>query len=229
VSNDPENHVVTLSLSGIVIASARVVPSNLWIDRVVSGSIIKKEFEVYAPDDTTFSITEIKTSDGIHIQKKRERIENGNKIIPFSVTLNILSPIGSYNKKIKLITNKHNKIIEIPIEGEIIGPIEAAPSAVFLGEIKHGTKFEKRIALRPIRENALEPFDINLIVKSHVRGTANIDAIIEKKEGELLLLVTGKKDQKSKNIEGFINIYNVNQEKILVVPIYESINGHDSN
>ncbi|MFA6473105.1 MAG: hypothetical protein WCU00_13825 [Candidatus Latescibacterota bacterium] len=121
----------------------------------------------------------------------------------------------------KLFTNEPNKIIEVPIEGEIVGPIEANPSMIYLGEIKHDMSFDRRIALRPIIETVgSKHSDLNLEVKNNVKGTTTINAFINKNENELELLVTGITDKKSEIIEGSFDIFNENSEKILSVPIY---------
>ncbi|MFA6470687.1 MAG: cysteine peptidase family C39 domain-containing protein, partial [Candidatus Latescibacterota bacterium] len=81
MSNDPDNRVINIFLSGNIKAFAKVIPSKLWIGRVVSGNIIKKKFDVYIPAGTTFSIYKIKTDDGIQVKMNKEKIENGNTIV----------------------------------------------------------------------------------------------------------------------------------------------------
>jgi hypothetical protein len=123
------------------------------------------------------------------------------------------------DNSLTLITNMPNVTIEVPIEGEIVGPLEAVPPVAFLGEITHSAQFEQKIALRPVAGTAaLKPSD--LIVKSSVKGATAINAVLEEKEGEFELLIRGTTDPKSETIEGSIDITNGKSEKVFSIPVY---------
>ena len=220
ISNDPENRITTITLSAIVKTQTKSVPKRLWIDRVIPGRIIKKNFEVYAHTDSTFEIKEIHADDGIKVLKKKTKVDSEGVRISFGVNIIPKGPIGMYSKKIIIVSNRSGKKIIIPIDGEIVGPIEAVPPVVFLGDVKHGSEFEKTLSLR--QNKGTDPFNpSDFKIKSNVKGSLTVDAKIEEgKPGEYVLLVKGTADKKSETVDGSIDIFNEKSEKVLSVPVY---------
>jgi hypothetical protein len=146
-SNDPDNPQYRLTLTGEMTTALQVEPVRHFIGQIQPGAKIRVETRVTSTTDEPFSITGIEASVP-DMTAEVEAMEEGKSYRITTLAHAGDSP-GLYQANLKILTDHPaRKVIDIPINGQIVGDVLVAPQDITLS-LQHETPVTRYIVLRP--------------------------------------------------------------------------------
>ncbi len=148
-SNDPDNPITRLTISGEVSELISITPARVNFGSIYIGSKIDKVITVTS--DTSFNINKLTASKPFLNASIKEKKDS-------EYTINVSSKdnqeIGRFSGAVFLETdNKEQPRVTIPVFGEITGDITAYPKKLYYGKIKKGEERTQKVFVKLNKEN----------------------------------------------------------------------------
>ncbi len=148
-SNDPDNPVYKLTISGEVTEIISANPRRINFGSVYIGREMDKSITVTS--DSSFNINKLTASRPFLSVSIKEKKENEYTI---NVSSNGNQEIGRFSGAIFLETdNKIQPKVTIPVFGEITGDITTYPKKLYYGNIKKGNERTQNVFVKFNKEN----------------------------------------------------------------------------
>ncbi len=148
-TNDPDENNIRLTVSANVIVDFEFKPNRVYFGRLNAPERTEKVLEVHAKDPENLKIESIESSSE-HIKAELITDESGEKK-KFSLKVILLDsvPVGRINENITVKTNvESQKVVKIPIYGEVMGDIVAEPERINFGDYSKETMYERTFTLK---------------------------------------------------------------------------------
>ena len=145
-TNDPRNPWVKLTLIVNVQDVVKVYPPKIYYDIIVNESI-KNVIKVLDGGNGFTEISKIETTQGIQAKVLPSRSDTVlGRYIPIEFVYRASSVPKEINENITIILT-NGKELRVPIQGKVIGNINANPPAAVFGNVKKNTSMAKEIEL----------------------------------------------------------------------------------
>ena len=135
----------------VYVPSADFAISSVHFDNVLVGKQRTMNIKLVNNDDkqAKWQITKVKTSSPIIIAKYRPNYGD------ISCTLSGDAPIGSIKEKVIVTAQEKKDIveIEIPVLGQVIGPLTVVPKRMFLGALEQDQSYEGTFTIQSLWED----------------------------------------------------------------------------
>jgi hypothetical protein len=150
-SNDPDNPVYTLKLSGEIIEDIKINPKQVRFGYVSKGEKAQAEVDIQPRPGFNLEIKDVISSNPVVIIKYKKD-ERENKYI-VEATLKEDTMVGVWTGNIYILTNseRQSRVI-VPFFGEVLGDVRIYPSHLYFGVIKKGTECVKSVFLTLLKE-----------------------------------------------------------------------------
>lgn len=150
-SNDPDNPVYALKLSGEIIEDIKINPKQVRFGYVSKGEKAQAEVDIQPRPGFNLEIKDVISSNPVVIIKYKKD-ERENKYI-VEATLKEDTMVGEWTGNIYILTNseRQSRVI-VPFSGEVLGDVRIYPSHLYFGVIKKGTECVKSVFLTLLKE-----------------------------------------------------------------------------
>jgi len=215
-TSDPDAAVVSLALTGQVLADLLATPNALYLGKVRRGEPVSREVLVTpGRQDESSVVTAVEHSNpALHASLDARADGAGQRIV---VTLDRDTPLGRFNDTLTLrTTSRRTPVITVPVFGSIDGDVIVLPPQVTFGVTHAGGAPERELYIRNRSARALTVTRVD--VPSDV-ATYDLKAVEEGQEYRLTIrLRDGLKPGK---VESAVEIYTDDPaESRIVVPLY---------
>jgi hypothetical protein len=215
-SNDLDEPLVKLILTGRVKAYIVISPDQIYFGSVKKGEGAIKRINIFEGEER-IRISKIESTSKHLFTEVFSTLYDKRPGYEVIVALSPNAPLSLLNEKIIIYTDsKRRPAIEIPVTGEIKGPISIYPNSFLFGFVKKGKSiFRKVTLLGDNQENwkilKIENY-LNLI-------STKIKSIEEGKKYEIM--ATLSQDVLPGTIKGNIKIHTNNPDQpVIEVPVY---------
>lgn len=213
---NPDLKPIKLELKAYVyVPSARFAKSGLYFDRVVAGTEVLRKIDIANKDDpaSKWEIVEVRTSSPIITA---EYLSSWGEI---QVKLNRNAPIGPIDEEVIVMIKGQDgsSPSEVPIKGEVIGPLKAIPEHFYLGEVEKNCLIRRSFCIVNLRKDrpvtvssiAADEANLNLEHKERDRTVYRVEFHAPNRAGFFkgnIQLATDLKEQASLHIPyaGFV-------------------------
>ena len=142
-SNAPDRPVLKLTMTGVVAGLLEVTPPNIHLGSIRNASEIEKTIRISDPGHGRLKIKNIETTapyiKAVLRPSKKERI--AAEVI---LTISPKMPMGKLREKVIITSNEPKyPIMEVLIEGEVIGNLDLVPDQIFFGVVKPDTTVKR--------------------------------------------------------------------------------------
>jgi len=216
-SNDPDNPMYKLTITGVINEEVVVKPRKLNIADVVYGKGIKRTLSVKSIVAPMFTISKvISTNPDIATTLTKEKEKNEYSI---DVSLSKEAKLGRLGSKIVIHTNSKNmEKVTVPFYGRVVGDISIYPPRLSCGTVKQ--KEEKKVVVFATTYND----DVN-ISKVEIFPDFLEANVAKKEENEKKMTykisVTLKKDAPVGRFKGELKIFTSSRNQpVIDVPVY---------
>jgi len=215
-TNDPDNPVVGLTMTGEVSADLLVTPSPLYLGRVRRGDRTRHEVLVVpGRPGTSFAVTGVEepVSPLLHAVLEPRPDSPGQRVV---VELDPHIPLGRFSEQLKLrTTSPHESLLTLQVFGSVEGEVVVLPPQVTFG-IAHGRAPERDLF---IRNRGARPMAVTGVSVPKELVTYELSTVREGLEYRLTLRL--RDHVPAGTVEGSIDIFTDHPEAShLVVPLY---------
>lgn len=143
-SNDPDEPIITLTITGIVRVDVEVNPKRLNFGEIYEGDIVSHKLKVLPVALEELKIKKLKSTSKYLTMERAEYFKRDKKGFEITVTLSPKTPPGRFSETLRIYTNsKIQPVIQVPIWGTVLDRIIVFPDE-FAFEIHQGdsTVFE---------------------------------------------------------------------------------------
>jgi hypothetical protein len=165
-SNDPENKVVSLTLTAIIRGRIAVIPDKVFWGDLYRDSKITREIRVRDSGDGKLKVIRVKTPEWITAQILSPKVDSDSvRYYPISMTINGMSNFGKYEENAIIYTND-NKQLEIPVKisGNVVSRLTAFPQRAFFDNVSTGSTTKQEITITPPQGKSI---DVNKMILSN--------------------------------------------------------------
>jgi len=146
-TNDPVNKYTTLTMSGQVVPSIKVVPEKIWLDEVTIKKVVDREILIVGSQKSNLLIEKIEVPKGMTSEILPVRLKD-NRIIPVRLSINTGKIPGKYDEKITLYTNDERRpVIVVPVSGIFVQNLKAFPPVFFFGDVSPNGSQEREVCI----------------------------------------------------------------------------------
>jgi len=214
-TSDPEASVVSLGMTGTVLADLVATPNALYLGHIRRGDAASREVLVTpGRTDATYAVTAVEHSNPALHTTLGPRPDGGQRVV---VTLDRDTPLGRFNDTLTLrTTSPRAPVITVPVFGSIDGDVLVLPPQVTFGVTRSGSTIERELY---IRNRAGRPLAVTRVDVPSDVVTYELTAVEEGQEYRLKIrLRDGLKPGK---IETALEIHTSDPaESRIVVPLY---------
>ena len=193
-SNDPENPISTVKLTGNVYLEVNAQPANVVFNDITRGQSepLNKEVRIQANEKSNVTIGDIKSfSKYIRI----ENVQGGEKQKKFNVVLDPNLPLGDFRERIVVNLSGYSRAnLNMPVYANVKGQLQVTPTAISFGIISGNEKIIRKV----IVENKS---DKNYILKSVESNSDAISTKIEEQKPGKVYAVIVSLDPKKINTD----------------------------
>ena len=157
-TSDSSQPTVDLVLEGIVLVDVSVVPTRVYFGRVGLGESPMRRVVLTDPGDDSLRVEAVLSSEADITMERAEQTASGEVSssdadarsgAEYYVSVRPTARVGMHEAAITFRTNAPSAPeIVVPVHFEIVGPVEAVPQTLFLGEIDLANRVQKKILLR---------------------------------------------------------------------------------
>ncbi|MEE9214297.1 MAG: DUF1573 domain-containing protein [Thermodesulfobacteriota bacterium] len=150
-SNDPDNPVYALKLSGEIIEDIKINPKQIRFGYVSKGEKAQVEVDIQPRPGFDLEIKDVISSNPVvSIKYRKDELENKYIV---EATLKEDTMIGVLTGNIYILTNsERQRRVAISFSGEVLGDIQLYPTHIYFGVIKKGSECVKSIFLTLLKE-----------------------------------------------------------------------------
>ncbi len=226
-SNDPSNPQVELTMSGEVEREVYVTPTRVYLGKVPLDKTTTRNVYVFFSSKPALKITKVEASSP-DISTEVAPYTNpaqppGASNTPsearwiVKVSLKPQSKQGDFREMLKIhTTSKKHPVIEIPVDGSIVGDLEFLPSKAYFGRVQPGEKAERTISLVSHSGQEFEILGFNL---NDLPIEAKVDTGQQKATRHIIKLAFLAPDRPN-IIRGYIEVtIKSNTEQTLQLPV----------
>ncbi len=169
--NDPQQPLTILTLTGIIDRGIVPMPGEIYLE-LKPGESVRRKIKFIPPptgvvsEDYQLEVFNVETSSShleAHIYPLIQEEEEGRIV---GITVHPTLPTGRIDEWIRVYTNHPRQpMLEIPVRGEVAGPIQVVPQSFFLGVLRPQSQLNQSVKVsgdRPFQiirvENGLNPF-----------------------------------------------------------------------
>ena len=151
-SNDPDESIITLEITGIVKVDVEVNPKMIDFGEIYEGESVSQKLMVLPGALDKLKIKKLEISSKEIAIKRSKYFEGDKEGVEVTVTIvgtrhGVSLPQGIFSEKLKIYTNsKIQPIIEVPVFGTVLGKIEVSP-VEFAFEVHQGDSVVFEITL----------------------------------------------------------------------------------
>jgi hypothetical protein len=247
-SNDPDNPVYALKLSGEIIEDITINPKQVRFGYVSKGEKAQAEVDIQPRPGFNLEIKDVISSNPVVIIKYKKD-ERENKYI-VEATLKEDTMVGEWTGNIYILTNseRQSRVI-VPFSGEVLGDVRIYPSHLYFGVIKKGSECVKSVFITLLKEKIeVEKVEVqpeflvseivtdprkNIVEERHEILYSNFwevstdfpqKKIVGGKKVRLRILTKVRKDAPVGEINGVIKVYtNSEIQPIINIPVSVTI------
>lgn len=155
-SNDPDEPVVTLKITGIVKEDVVVNPKKLNFGEIYEGKGAFRKLKVLPEAIEKLEIKKLEISSEYLVLKRSEYSEGNREGIEITVTLSPKTPQGRFFEILKIHTNSKGKpMIEVAVYGAVVGRIKVSPKKISF-KVEKGDSVAFRFVLNKGRRKRLK-------------------------------------------------------------------------
>lgn len=137
-SNDPDEPVITLEITGIVRVDVAVVPNVLDFGDIYEGEAVSKKLRVLPVELGELKIGKLEVTSKYLTVKRSQYSEGSKEGVEFTITLSPEVPRGRFTDKLEIHTNSSiQPVIQVPVWGTVFGKIKVSPDE-FSFEVAQG-------------------------------------------------------------------------------------------
>jgi len=127
-SNDPDEPIVPLKVTGVVKVDVRVTPKRLDFGEIYEGESVSQKLRVFPVALEKLKIKRLEITSK-YLALNRSKYSEGEKEgVEITVTLNSRAPQGRFSEKLRIHTNSKIKpVIEVPVLATVLGKINVSP------------------------------------------------------------------------------------------------------
>lgn len=181
-SNDPENPLVSLALSGKVSRKVNVEPANIIFEKIIRAEDgnISRNVKVSTDKSGSIKIGDISSfSKYITI----ENIKGDDTTKEFTVSLNKNLPLGDFRERIIIsLEGSSRSSVNLPVYANVKGFIEVIPPSVSFGIISGSDKIKRKVT---VRNNSDKLFKLSSVKTENKAITAKINQVLEGKQYDI--------------------------------------------
>ncbi len=217
-SNDPDDHVTYITITGIIAGAILISPNVVYIEPV-SEQIINKTLEVYDPGHGKLRVKKVITSSPkikARILSKSQH-EASELAALIQVTIKSGFPIGPIKEKVTIYTNDTKyPIVEVQIKGEAKGNLVLFPRQFFYGTLHIGQQIARELTIEYLGQ---KKFQISKIETNNPNVFLSISEIEQGRRYNLKSKFIAPNDVGVS--QGSVKIYtNDGLQPVLEIPIY---------
>jgi hypothetical protein len=215
-SNDPDEQIVKLEIEAYVKPIMMIDPKRLYLGNIQKGQSITKDLRV-TPNEDNLRVTRVESTSKYIAATLSESVKEDKKTYLIDVTVSPETPLGRIYEKLKIYTDSPKQnVMDIAIQGNILGGINLVPEVFSFGTIQKGDNISKKILVTKTDAKALKILN----VKSNIKWIlTRISAIEEGKRYEIIVSVSP--DAPLGRIDGKINIQTDDtQQSLLTVSVF---------
>jgi hypothetical protein len=215
-TNDPDRPVVSLALTGDVLADLLVAPDALYLGRVRRGEPARRELLVTrGRPGSAAVVTAVEPSSGIVRARLERRADGpGQRLL---VALDPRAPLGRFHDELRLrTTSARQPVLTVAVFGSVEGDVLVLPPQVSFGVTRATARPEREVF---IRTRGTRPLTVTRVAAPEDIVAWELSPVREGVEYRLLLrLRDGVRPGK---IESAVEIFTDHpDEQRLVVPLY---------
>ncbi len=219
-TNDPDEPEVRLQVGGVVSPGVVCTPSKVRFGTIRKGTMATKKIRVLnRRKDSQLAISELGSPADFFSVEKVKLSKDEYEVL---ITLASSAPLGVLDSTARILTNDRNwPVLEVPISGEVIGPIAVRPESVFFGSVKEGTAATCSVAIT-------SSDDIRLKIRRVESDLTHVTTQIVRGVGGLAYrIVATLQDTASPGlVKGNLTVYTDNEEQpVLQVPVHGLVKG----
>ena len=160
-SNAKDQSVVDLTLQGKIKATVAVSPERLFFGSINNQETHEKRIRILDPGDGKLRILSVETTSPFLTAEVLPL--NSDELITdeVKVLLHSGAPVGQFKEILTIHSNdKHRPRLDIPIEGNVLGPITVSPAHLFFGFVTLGEGGQREILLTKAGEATLQVLEV---------------------------------------------------------------------
>jgi predicted double-glycine peptidase len=215
-SNDSDEPLVKLILTGRVKAYTVASPNQIYFGSTKRGEGAIKRINIFEGEER-IRITKVESTSKHLFTEVFNTIYDKRPGYEVIVALSPDTPINLLNEKIIIYTDsKRRPIIEIPVTGEIKGPISICPDNFFFGFVKKGKSISRKVTLSADNQ---ENWEILRIENCPNPISTKIKSIQKGKKYEVIATLSS--NVPAGTIKGSIKLHtNSPDQPVIKVPVY---------
>ncbi len=145
-TNDPDNSLTILKVTGVIDSRIKLIPENIWLDKIETGAVIKRLIQVKHWGKEVFSITGFDNSPDITSKIVSDLSDSNTTMI--EITISVPETDGHIEKQCVILTSDEKQSrLEIPIKGIVIPEFSAKPPLLFFGVAKTNEVIQKEVRI----------------------------------------------------------------------------------
>ena len=219
-SNDPDQPVVTLTVTGIVEGSLVVLPERLYFGDIHNTESIERTIELVDIEGGDVRIAKVESSSRYitaEIPPSSARVRDKVEIV---VTIGPGLPIGRLNEKLVIHTdNKEQSSIEVPIEGNVVGEIKVFPNQFFFGYVERGEPVSRKVVISKTGDEDLKILKVESNLES-----VSVRVLSLEQNNKYAIKATLGSHAPEGTMHGIIKVHtNSVQQPVIELPLYALI------
>jgi hypothetical protein len=218
-SNDPENRLVRLTISGNVVTEVAVVPRYLDWGTLQPGDLPgPKKLNIRFLRGRGLRLEKIHSESPSVVLTKKSEDENG---AVYAVALAEGLPTGRFTGRITLRSNSEKvPEVHVPFQGQVEGNARVIPHILSLGRIKPGKVLTRNLNVSKTGEQGFTVQQVKATTE------AIVTEICEEKEGEryrIRVTYTPGSEAQGRIAERITILLNDGKQAFLEVPLYGTV------
>jgi uncharacterized protein DUF1573 len=215
-TNDPERAVVSLALTGDVLADLLLDPDALYLGRVRRGEPVRRELLVTpGRPGSAAAVTAVEPTSSMLRARLEPRTDGpGQRLV---VELDPRAPLGRFHDELHLrTTSARQPVIAVAVFGSVEGDVVVLPPQVSFGVTHAAARPEREVF---IRSRTARPLTVTRVAAPEELVAWELSPVREGFEYRLLLRL--REGLRAGKIESAVEIFTDHpDEQRLVVPIY---------
>ena len=160
-SNAKDHSIVDLTLQGKIKATVAVSPERVFFGSINNQETHEKRVRILDSGDGKFRILRVETTSPFLTTEVLPLQSDGLITYAVKVRLQPGAPLGKFQEKLILYSNDaHRPRVDVPIEGNVLGPITVYPEHLFFGFVNLGEGNQQEILLTKAGQATLQVLEV---------------------------------------------------------------------
>ncbi|HID11578.1 MAG TPA: DUF1573 domain-containing protein, partial [Candidatus Latescibacteria bacterium] len=199
ISNDRHEPQISLVLKGTVKPILTIIPQRIDYGDIEASEPTKRTLVLVDYGDTSLKVTGVETSSP-YIKARLDSVDSKENRYRIEVTLTPEVPVGRLSERLIVHTNSPRMpVIEVPIEGNVVGKVRVYPGWFFFGAVGRRT-LSSEVTLTKADEGGLKI--------SNVEAPEFITVeVVPLKLGMYVLKATLNLNDVTENLRGVVRVH----------------------